>query len=63
MEILGRGVYSLPDAAKLTHLKPPRGREWFVGRRSVRSPASVFQIDYPSFGGDRAISYGPGVFL
>jgi uncharacterized protein (DUF433 family) len=57
MAILGRGVYSLPDAAKLTHLKPPRVREWFVGRRSVRSPASVFLSDYPSFGGDRAISF------
>ncbi len=57
MEILGHGVYSLPDAAKLTRLKPQRVREWFTGRRGTRARASVFQSDYPALGGDRAISF------
>jgi hypothetical protein len=52
MEILGHGVYSLPDAAKLTRLKPQRVRVWFAGGR-----ASVFQSDYQALGGDRAISF------
>jgi uncharacterized protein (DUF433 family) len=57
MEILGHGVYSLPDAAKLTRLKPQRVREWFAGGRSAGARASVFQSDYQSLGGDRAISF------
>jgi uncharacterized protein (DUF433 family) len=57
MEILGHGVYSLPDAAKLTRLKPQRVREWFTGSRGTRTRESVFQSDYPSLAGDRAISF------
>ena len=57
MEILGQGVYSLPDAAKLTRLKPQRVREWFTGSRGARRLESVFQSDYPSLAGDRAISF------
>jgi hypothetical protein len=57
MEILGHGVYSLPDAAKLTRLKPQRVREWFAVGRSAGARATVFQSDYQSLGGDRAISF------
>jgi DNA-binding transcriptional MerR regulator len=57
MEILGHGVYSLPDAAKLTRLKPQRVREWFVRGRTAGARASVFRSDYQSLGGDRAISF------
>ena len=57
MEVLGHGVYSLPDAAKLTRLKPQRVREWFTGSRGTRARQSVFQSDYSSLAGDRAISF------
>ncbi len=57
MEILGYGVYSLPDAAKLTRLKSQRVREWFHGRPSSNRRSSVFHSDYQPVGGDRAISF------
>ena len=53
--ILGRGVYSLTEAARLTHLKPQRVREWFAGRGSARG--IVFRGDYQPVKGDRAISF------
>ena len=54
--ILGRGVYSLTsEAARLTHLKPQRVREWFAGRGS--SLGMVFRGDYQPVEGDRAISF------
>lgn len=55
--MLGRGVYSLSEAARLTGLKPPRVREWFSGRPSDRDPKPVFRSDYRSVEGDRAISF------
>jgi uncharacterized protein (DUF433 family) len=56
MSILGRGVYNLPEAARLTGLRPERVREWFRGRKSqTRKP--VFRSDYLSVSGDRAISF------
>jgi uncharacterized protein (DUF433 family) len=53
--ILGHGVYSLTAAARLTHLKPQRVREWFAGRGSSRGV--VFRSDYQPVEGDRAISF------
>lgn len=55
--MLGRGVYSLSEAARLTGLKPPRVREWFLGRPSDRARKPVFRSDYQSVEGDRAISF------
>ncbi len=57
MGILGHGVYSLPEAARLTRLKPQRVREWFQGRPNERTRKPVFWGDYQSVGGDRAISF------
>ncbi len=57
MQLLGRGVYSLPYAARLTHLKPQRVREWFRGRMKPESRTSIFQSDYQAVGGDQAISF------
>ncbi len=57
MEILGRGVYSLPEAARLTRLKTQRVREWFRGRRQLLSRKPVFRGDYQSISGDNAISF------
>jgi len=57
MGILGRGIYSLPEAARLTGLKPQRVREWFRGRIKTRIGGPVFRSDYPSVGGDRAVSF------
>jgi uncharacterized protein (DUF433 family) len=57
MGILGHGVYSLPEAARLTGLKPQRAREWFHGRPTKHSSKPVFLGDYQSVGGDHAISF------
>lgn len=53
--ILGRGVYSIPEAATLTHLRPQRVREWFAGQGGPRG--GVFRSDYQAVQGDRAISF------
>jgi len=55
--ILGHGIYSLPEAARLTRLRPSRVREWFTGRSMKQGPKPVFKSDYDSVGGDRAISF------
>ena len=57
MGILGHGVYSLPEAARLTRLKPQRVREWFQGPASGPARRPVFLSDYPPVDGDRAISF------
>jgi hypothetical protein len=54
--ILGHGIYSLPEAARLTRLRSSRVREWFTGRSGLARKA-VFESDYDSVGGDRAISF------
>ncbi len=56
MNILGRGVYSLTEAAKLTKLQPNRVRDWFRLSENSRGGA-LFQSDYPTVGDDRAISF------
>ncbi len=53
--ILGHGVYSFPEAARLTRLRPQRVREWFAGRSGARKV--VFRGDYRAVQGDRAISF------
>ncbi len=55
--ILGHGVYSLPEAARLTRLRSSRVREWFTGRSTTQGLKPVFKSDYDSVGGDRAISF------
>jgi uncharacterized protein (DUF433 family) len=55
--MLGMGVYGLPEAARLTGLKPPRVREWFYGRPCEQARKPVFRSDYQSVGEDRAISF------
>jgi uncharacterized protein (DUF433 family) len=57
MDILGHGVYSLPEAARLTGLKRNRVREWFFGRPSDRARTPVFRSDYRPVAGDNAISF------
>jgi uncharacterized protein (DUF433 family) len=57
MEILGRGVYTIPEAATLTRLTVARVREWFRGGPGSRSSAPVFQSDYPSNGNEPSISF------
>jgi uncharacterized protein (DUF433 family) len=57
MGILGHGVYSLPEAARLTGLNRQRVREWFQGRPNEEARKPVFRGDYQSIGGDRAISF------
>lgn len=57
MGILGHGVYTLAEAARLTRLKSQRVREWFHGRPKDEVCKPIFRSDYPSVGGDRAISF------
>jgi uncharacterized protein (DUF433 family) len=42
--LLGKGVYSFSDAARLTRLRTGRVREWFVEGNRARQP--VFRSDY-----------------
>ena len=55
--MLGRGVYSLTEAARLARLRPSRVRAWFQSLESNRPGDPVFQGDYLPVGGDRAISF------
>jgi uncharacterized protein (DUF433 family) len=52
--IIGRGVYSLREAAKLTHLQTAKVRAWFLGRGG---DTPVLESDYAPIGGDHAISF------
>lgn len=57
MDRIGRGVYSVPEAARLTGLRAQRAREWFLGRPGGRARKPVFRGDYPSVLGDHAVSF------
>jgi uncharacterized protein (DUF433 family) len=58
MNILGRGVYSVAEAARLTRLRTQRVREWFRGRHSEgRIFRPVFESDYPVLHEEYAISF------
>jgi uncharacterized protein (DUF433 family) len=54
--MLGNGIYSLGEAARLTGLRPQRVREWFRGRISTAAP-TVFPGDYRPVAGHPAISF------
>ena len=56
-DLLGRGVYSFSDAAKLTGLRTQRVREWFVGRGSESARAPVLHSDFEPIGTVHAISF------
>lgn len=57
MTMLGKGVYNLSEAARLTGLRPGRVRAWFQSLEDERPSGPVFRSDYPAVGGDRAISF------
>jgi len=58
VQVVGRGVYSIAEAARLTRLRTPRVREWFRGRESTsRIFRPVFQSDYPVVHEEFAISF------
>lgn len=58
LELLGRGVYGIAEAARLTRLRTRRVREWFRGRRSPRRVFNpVFESDYPVIHEEYAISF------
>src|SRR5947208_9135710 len=54
---LGRGVYTIPEAARLTGLHPARVREWFRKRPPQAGRRPVFISDYAPLAGDTAISF------
>ena len=57
-EILGKGVYTIAEAARLTRLRPRRVQEWFRGRTTARRIFKpVFESDYPVFHEEYAISF------
>ncbi len=55
--ILGNGVYSYKEAARLTGLKPTRVYEWFRGRPTKPGRPAVFAGDYAPVEGNYAISF------
>jgi uncharacterized protein (DUF433 family) len=58
MEVIGRGVYSIAEAARLTKLRTRRAREWFRGRNSPSKIfRPVFNSDYPVIHEEYAISF------
>ncbi len=57
MTILGGGVYSLTEAARLTQLRASRVRDWFRSEAGEPSGSSVFRSDYPAIAGEKAISF------
>jgi uncharacterized protein (DUF433 family) len=54
---LGHGVYSFPEAARLTGLRPPRVREWFCGRLSEDARKPLLLGDYRPFDGQWPLSF------
>ena len=58
MEVIGKGVYSIAEASRLTKLRAQRVREWFKGRESAnRFFKPVFESDYPIYDDEYAISF------
>jgi uncharacterized protein (DUF433 family) len=55
VQVLGHGVYSFSDAARLTRLRTARVREWFLPRQSGR--AAVFESDYSGETEESIISF------
>jgi uncharacterized protein (DUF433 family) len=55
--ILGKGVYSIAEAARLANLRPARVREWFRGRPTASNGRPIFIGDYKPIGSDFAISF------
>lgn len=55
--VLGRGIYSLADAAALTDLKRSRIREWFRIRTQKPYRKPLFVSDYDPIDGEFAISF------
>jgi uncharacterized protein (DUF433 family) len=55
--MLGHGVYTCYEAAKLTGLKQSRVREWFRSRPSASARKPVFLGDYEPVNGDYALSF------
>ncbi len=58
MEVIGKGVYTIAEAARLTKLRTQRVREWFRGRETEsRIFKPVFQSDYPVIHDEYVISF------
>ena len=55
--MLGRGVYTFAEAAKLTGLKTARVKEWFRGCPDGSSRRPVLRSDYAPVDKDYAISF------
>jgi uncharacterized protein (DUF433 family) len=55
--VLGRGVYTIPQAARLVGLTTGRVREWFKGRNTASNRQAVFHSDYKPIGDFFAISF------
>jgi uncharacterized protein (DUF433 family) len=55
--VIGRGVYTIPQAARLVGLSRRRVREWFLGRTTAPNRQPVFRSDYKPLSGAVAISF------
>jgi hypothetical protein len=56
-KILGKGVYDLTEAARLTGLPRARVKDWFQVRDARPGAGPVFRSDYEAINGDLAISF------
>lgn len=61
-DYLGRGIYSIPEAATLTSLPANQVRRWILGYGGIRADippkyAPLFAADYPRMGRSVSISF------
>lgn len=55
--MLGQGAYILAEVSRLTQIHPSRVRWWFKHRPDHAGRGPIFDSDYPSAGGDYAVSF------
>ncbi len=55
--MLGQGIYTLAEVARLTELNPSRVRSWFKQRLDGSGPGPLMRGDYEAVEGDFAISF------
>jgi uncharacterized protein (DUF433 family) len=55
--MIGLGMYTLAEVARLTEVHPSTVRTWFKGRSDQTGRGPVFQADYEPVGHDYAVSF------
>ena len=55
--MIGEGIYILSEVSRLTEINYARARSWFKHRVDGVGRGPIFESDYPSVGGDYAVSF------